>query len=196
MPMTLERRRARTLLLVTFLLFFLPIVGAWLLNVFAPQWRPFGTVNHGTLVRPVRPVSADGLADGQGGRIEPGYLSGHWTVLHVQRGPCGEACLEALARTRAVHRALGEDMNRVQRLMVSASGAHGPGAEARSDLAFAVATAEWLSLFSFDDQGATAPSAIYLVDPQGYLMMRYPLSVDRRGLTSDLERLLKISKIG
>jgi hypothetical protein len=34
------------------------------------------------------------------------------------------------------------------------------------------------------------------VDPQGYLMMRYPQAVDRRGLLADLERLLKISKIG
>ena len=87
-------------------------------------------------------------------------------------------------------------MNRVQRLMVSASAEHGPSAEAPSDLAFAVASAEWLSVFSIGDPDATPRSEIFLVDPQGYVMMRYPLSVDPRGLTADLERLLKISKIG
>jgi cytochrome oxidase Cu insertion factor (SCO1/SenC/PrrC family) len=193
--MPADPRRARTLLLVTFLLFFLPILGAWMLNVFAPQWRPFGTVNHGTLVEPVRPVSAEGLADPAGGRIDPGYLSKRWTIVHVQRGPCGEHCLEALARTRQVHRALGDDMNRVQRLMVTPSAAHGVNPEAWSDMDFAMAPAGWLSVFPRGD-GTDTGSAIYLVDPQGYLMMRYPLDVDQRALLSDLERLLKISKIG
>lgn len=194
--MAVERRRARTLLLVTFLLFFLPIVGAWLLNVFVPGWRPFGTVNHGTLVQPVRPVSASGLMDPEGGRLDPGYLSGRWTVVHVQRGPCAKQCLEALARTRQVHRGLGEDTNRVQRLLVAANAAHAASVETTPDLALAVADSDWMSIFSFADTGGEPASSIFLVDPQGYLMMRYPADVDQRGLLADLERLLRISKIG
>jgi hypothetical protein len=34
------------------------------------------------------------------------------------------------------------------------------------------------------------------VDPQGFLMMRYPQDVEQRALLADLKRLLKISKIG
>jgi hypothetical protein len=78
---------------------------------------------------------------------------------------------------------------------VTPSGAHGVNPEAWSDMVFAVAPAEWLSAFPLGDATATG-SAIYLIDPQGYLMMRYPLSVDQHALLSDLERLLKISKIG
>jgi cytochrome oxidase Cu insertion factor (SCO1/SenC/PrrC family) len=194
--MIVERGRARTLLLVTFLVFFLPIMGAWLLNVFAPDWRPFGTVNHGTLVQPVRPVSASGLEDGHGRKIDAGYLSGRWTVVHVLGGPCGKNCLEALARTRQVHQALGDDMNRVQRLLVAGNPANAPGIDPPPEFAFAVADSAWLSAFSFSEAGADPVPGIYLVDPQGYLMMRYPADVDQRGLLADLERLLKISKIG
>ena len=192
--MATESRRARTLLVLTFLLFFLPIAGAWLLNVFAPGWRPFGTVNYGTLVQPARLVSAAGLADPQGRKLDPGYLSGRWTIVQVQRSGCAEACAEALARTLQVQGALGEDAHRVQRLLVVASegAAVSPGPE--SQLTLTLARDQWLSPFSFDDEGAR--SAIYLVDPQGYLMMRYPLDVKQRELLADLERLLKISKIG
>lgn len=191
-----QRRRARLLLAGTFFLFFLPIVAAWLLNVFAPDWRPFGSVNHGTLVQPVRAVSAGGLVHAAGGDVEAGYLSGHWTVVHVQRASCAEHCRDALARTRRVRRALGDDMHRVQRLLVVAADAHAEGIEASADLSVAVAGSEWLSTFSFAAAGSEPVSAIFLVDPQGYLMMRYALDVDERGLTADLERLLKISKIG
>jgi cytochrome oxidase Cu insertion factor (SCO1/SenC/PrrC family) len=37
---------------------------------------------------------------------------------------------------------------------------------------------------------------IFLVDPQGYLIMWYPRDANPSGLIKDLERLLRISKIG
>lgn len=194
--MAVERRRARPLLLITFLVFFVPIMAAWLLNVFAPDWRPFGTVNHGTLVQPVRPVSAAGLEDGHGRKVDAGYLSGRWTVVQVLAEPCGKDCLEALARTRQIHQALGDDMGRVQRLLVTADAAHAGSIETSPELAVAVAESDWLSSFSFAEVGAGPATGIFLVDPQGYLMMRYPLAVNQRGLLADLKRLLKISKIG
>jgi cytochrome oxidase Cu insertion factor (SCO1/SenC/PrrC family) len=191
-----HRRRARTLLLVTFLLFFVPIVGAWLLNIFAPDWRPFGTINHGTLVQPVRAVVTSGLAHADGTEVGAGYLSGRWTLVHVPGGACARDCVDALARTRQVRRALGEDMKRVQRLVVGADAAHAGLIEPAPDLTFAVADSAWLASFSFADAGAGPLPGVYLIDPQGYLMMRYPPDVEVRGLLADLQRLLKISKIG
>ena len=191
-----ERRRARTLLIGTFLIFFLPIVAAWLLNLFAPDWRPFGTVNNGILVQPVRPISAEGLKALDGAKPGADYLQGRWTLVHLLEGPCRQICIDALARTRQVQQALGDDMNRVQRLLVLATPNHAQSIDKHPDLALAVATSEWLASFSFVDNGASQALGIYLVDPQGYLMMRYPLNTDQRGLLADIERLLKISKIG
>ena len=37
---------------------------------------------------------------------------------------------------------------------------------------------------------------IYLVDPRGNVMMRWPANPQMRGMLKDLERLLKASQIG
>jgi cytochrome oxidase Cu insertion factor (SCO1/SenC/PrrC family) len=194
--MSPDRRRARSLLIGTFLVFFLPIVGAWLLNVLAPEWRPFGTVNHGTLVQPVRPVTAASLQYLDGATMDPGYLSGRWTLVHMRDGVCGQSCIEALARSLELQQALGEDMHRLQLLLVLTGPVDARSADLPRGVALAVADSDWLASFSFVDTAPGQDPGIYLVDPQGYLMMRYPQNVDQRSLLADLERLLKISKIG
>lgn len=195
--MTLERRRRHRILLVgTFLLFFLPIVGAWLLNVFVPGWLPFGSTNHGTLVQPVRPLTPARLHRVDGAALDPGYLSGRWTLVHVPAGVCGGTCIDALERTRQVRQALGDDLHRVQQLLVLARSGDTPVGDLPPGATMAVAGTDWLAHFAFADASPWPSPGIYLVDPQGYLMMRYPREVDQRGLLSDLERLLKISKIG
>ena len=194
--MGLDRRRARTVLAVTFLVFFLPVLAAWLLNVFAPGWRPFGTVNYGTLVQPVRAVSAASLRQLDGAEIDPAYLSGRWTLVHVLDGACGRTCVEVLTRSRQVQQALGDDLQRLQLLVVLARPPNAPPTDIPPGVTQAVAGADWLASFLFADAPAGQGPRIFLVDPQGYLMMRYPRDLDRRGLLADLERLLKLSMIG
>ena len=192
--MSADRPRTRTLLLVTFLIFMLPVAAAWLLNVYAPGWRPFGTVNHGILVQPVRELNAAGLHHFDGRPLDADFLAGRWTLVHVARGDCTRGCQQALQRSSQVRQALGDDRNRVQLLLVlpRSPGVNSPQLPAGVQLA--AASDDWLARFSFAEP--PPDTGVYLVDPQGYLMMRYPADVDRRGMLSDLQRLLKISKIG
>jgi cytochrome oxidase Cu insertion factor (SCO1/SenC/PrrC family) len=197
--MSTRRTRHRLVLLVTFLIFLIPVITAWTLNILAPDWRPFGTVNHGRLVQPVRALVSTALRGVDGTPIPEHYLSGRWTLVHLQPGDCGPECREALMRTRQVRRALGEDTPRVQRLVVRGPGSPRdtsvPGSD-HPDLLVAEVGDEWLANFSFTDAPSRALGGIFLVDPQGYLMMRYPLDVAMRDLHDDLKRLLRISKIG
>ena len=55
----------RTLVLV-FLLGAAPVVGAYLLFYFFPDWIPRSTINHGTLVSPARPLSVEKIVDADG----------------------------------------------------------------------------------------------------------------------------------
>lgn len=194
--MVAERRRTRTLLIATFLVFFVPILAAWLLNVFAPGWRPFGTLNHGTLVEPVRRISSRDLAHLDGSAMDPDYLSGRWTLVHLLDGDCAKPCLEALVRSHQVQQALGDDRQRVQLLLVLMASVELDTADLPPRIALALANDAWLAGFSFAQTAPRESLTIYLVDPQGYLMMRYAQDVDQRGMLADLERLLKISKIG
>lgn len=191
-----KRRRTRILLVATFLIFLLPVVGAWLLNVFAPDWRPFGTLNHGTLVQPVRALSTSGLRHLDGTAFDPAYLAGRWTLVHLPDADCGEPCMHSLLRSFQIQQALGDDRDRLQLLLVVAASRHAPAAKLPAGTAVSLADAPWLATFSFADADHAPPVHIYLVDPQGYLMMRYAGDVDQRGLLADLKRLLKISKIG
>lgn len=190
-----RRPRNRAMLLGTFLLFFLPIVVAWLMNVYVPGWLPFGTTNHGTLVQPVRPLAGTGLRTPDGRALPAADLSGRWTLVHVPGGGCARACLAALGRHRQVQLALGDDMRRVQLLLVLPAGAPAPAGDVPDGVTLAIADAAWLAPFADLAAPAGAPS-LFLVDPQRYLMMRYAWDVGQRDLLSDLERLLKISKIG
>jgi len=52
--------------------------------------------------------------------------------------------------------------------------------------------AQWLPA----EDGARAEDAIYLVDPLGNLMMRWPKDPDPKKISSDLKKLLKYSRIG
>lgn len=194
--MSTKRRRNRSLLIGTFLVFFVPIVGAWLLNIFAPDWRPFGTLNHGKLVQPVRPISTASLERLDGSSMDPAYLFGRWTLVHLSEGGCDQSCTEALARTRQVQQGLGEDRNRVQLLLVVMKPVDAQAVRLPPGVVVAAASDDWLTSFSFAQTDAAQGLRIYLVDPQGYLMMRYARDADQRGLLADLERLLKISKIG
>ena len=191
-----DRRPRRILLVGTFLVFFLPILAAWLLNIFAPDWRPFGTLNHGTLVQPVRQLSAGRLEHVDGSPLDSGYLAGRWTIVHLLDGDCRQSCMQALTRSHQVQQALGDDMQRVQLLLVVQPAVAVAAARMPPAVTLATADGDWLEELSLARAPAGHTLRIYLVDPQGYLMMRYDQDVDQRGLLADLERLLKISKIG
>ena len=62
------------------------------------------------------------------------------------------------------------------------------------DEALMIVSADAVWMERFKTGGGAAE--LFLVDPQGYLIMWYPQDADPSGLIKDLERLLKISKIG
>lgn len=186
-------KRTRLTLVLIFALFALPFVLAWVLN-FVGDFTPGTTVNHGTLIQPVRPVSAQGLADPQGRMLEADYFKGEWVLLFRHAGDCSDACHQALYVLRQVRLAQGKNIDRVKRLLLLEGAAvpgwagevaqHYPGL----DIARA-ATPEASAVFP-------PAGRIYLVDPLGNLMMEYALDADPRGMIKDLERLLRISYVG
>jgi hypothetical protein len=58
-------------------------------------------------------------------------------------------------------------------------------------------TGQGLIAFLASADGSTSPSrAVFVVDPLGNLVMRFPPDVDRKGLIKDLDKLLRLSHIG
>ena len=138
-------------------------------------WSPGTPSNYGELLEP-RPVSG----------FEP--LRGKWVLVTFDAAACDAYCEKKLYFMRQVRRAQGKDMDRVERLWVadrwqrSPAPSSCPGSKAR-------ALPHWLRK-SFPGKAA---DHIYLVDPMGNLMLRFPRDPDPSKMIKDLQRLLKYS---
>ena len=188
--------RSRLTLVALFAIFFLPILLAWVLNIRLPGWLPSAQSNHGNLIEPALRFETSQLIGADGRSLNENALNGRWTLLYIEPTECLDACQRAVYRMRQSRYAMGKDMERVQRLVVSPlSRAQDTEKKLRGDdpsIAVAAATQQWI-----DRPRPGAPDAeIYLVDPQGYLVLWYGPDADPGGLIKDLKRLLKISKIG
>jgi cytochrome oxidase Cu insertion factor (SCO1/SenC/PrrC family) len=190
-------RRSRWQLLLLFVLFFGPLAMAWVLYYGSGGWRPEGRSNHGVLIEPPTPLPETALVLADGSSTEPDVLRHVWTLLYVDDGVCAEACQEALYRSRQVRIALGKEIDRVQRLYLY----RGDKIDLASDHPDLI-VAEANSPGGLDLVAAFPPDErpdrdnIYLVDPLGNLMMRFPLEDDARDILLDLKKLLKLSRIG
>jgi cytochrome oxidase Cu insertion factor (SCO1/SenC/PrrC family) len=129
-----------------------------------------------------------------------GDLRGKWTLAYIGGSRCDAPCRESLYTMRQVRLALGEDMRRVERLLILTD--QEGLAELREGLksypGMVVATASRAAL---DDLRRTFdweayPGSVFVIDPLGNLMMRYDPATEPKGMLKDLERLLKVSRIG
>lgn len=197
---TLTRPRSRRMLILLAALFLVPLVVSFYLY-YASGWRPVGQVNHGELLTPPRALPAVSLATASGEDTGTEFLRGQWTLLHIGPGACDQRCRAALYTIRQVRLALGDKMERVQRVFLYS----GPcceqpffGAEHAGLIAATVDSAageQLLGVFPEVPAAATA-GRIYLVDPLGNLMMSYEPTAPAKGMIEDLKRLLKLSHIG
>ena len=182
-----RRRRAnRSALLGLFLVFTVPIAIAYALNVWWPQWSPFGRMNHGEIVHPAWKVELAAM-----GQHATDRTDGRWILLHPVATRCDDACKEVLDLVRRVHISLGKDHDRVARMFVHRAGRPVDQAVSRDEgLILVPAPAAWFDRFVADG------TVLLLVDPQRHAVLRYRVDLRGKGLAQDLARVLKISKIG
>lgn len=188
-----RRRGGRIVLLGLAALFLMPVLAAIALNFYLPGWRPGATVNHGTLLEPRRLASA-GLRAEAGAAAPGDPLRGTWTLLAPVHAPCEQACRDALVRMRQARLALGRHRDAVGRLAVRAPGATLPAEvrDAHPGLAAVRAERDWLEALG----GPAANGHLYLVDPNGFLVMHFAPAVGTSDLLDDLERLLRAARLG
>ena len=197
-PGVVLRRRAQLMLIA--LLFLGPLaLSFW--AYYGLAYRPAGRTNHGELIEPARPLPDAILATATGSTTTTAaLLRGHWSLVTVTEGACERTCREALAASGTARLALGGDLRRVRRVLLVAAPCCEPAAAADPDLGIG-----WLGgadgqrlKDEFPGGGAQGSRAgrVYVVDPRGNLLMRYPPGESGQGMLRDLEQLLKLSHIG
>jgi len=181
------------------LLFALPPLLGWIyfLN---PQLLPTGRGNHGTLIDQPQSVLELPLRSENGERFNWGAIKGKWVLVNLTRGSCEKSCQEQLIQQRQIRLALGANRQRVARLLLilpeqqRQSAAQLPEGVKGTFIALANDINEAQLNKLFDVTRGAAQDSFYLIDPRGYLMMKYPSSLPSKAILQDLEKLLKASQ--
>lgn len=181
------RGKGKLELFLVLAVFAAPVVLGYLVYYFFPPEG--GKLNYGELLTP-QPLPAGGvLQDGAGKNVPLADLRGRWWLVYAAPQGCDAACEGALDVMRRVRLLQGRDQDRVGRLLLLRTVS--PARMSVPDLRTLGDTAG--TMF------ARLPGAgqhIYLVDPLGNVMMRWPLAPDVKAMSKDLARLLRASQIG
>ena len=139
----------------------------------------WNTTNAGEFVTPVQTVEALDLklANGAPFSVE---AEGLWWLLVAAPGGCSADCRLSTEQMRALHVLITKDATRVRRALLAPAG---------SVLDEAFPKLERL-------RGTGLAEGVYLVDPAGVLVLRYPLGDSGALVQKDLKKLLKISRLG
>ncbi len=191
MPGALHRGRVELLLIM--LLCVVPAVAAYVVFYW---WQPqMGTMNYGELLPP-RPLpdAAMQLVDGRAFRMSE--LRGKWVLLQVDSAACNQNCRRKLYYLRQVRLTQGKEMQRIERAWIIDDNGT-PQQDLMREYAgtwlIQGAGSALLAAFPAED---SAKDHVYVVDPQGNLMLRFPRNADPRKMVKDITRLLKVSQIG
>ena len=185
------RLSPRAKMVVVASIFAVPIAASFLAHRFIEP-RPTG--NYGQLLLPPATVTAHTFRRADAAEFRFQDLRGKWLLVASDSGACPASCVGKLTAMRQARLALGRDAGRVARVFV-ADDLAAPDAAALEPFAGTeiVRTPVGLQL----PPGAANDRAhIYLVDPLGNVMMRWPAAPDPKRMFGDLKRLLKASQVG
>lgn len=183
-----SNRRKFLLLLV---LMCAPVIISYVL--YFMDYRP-ESKHYGDLI-PIVKVSgkATNIADNTILRMKD--LHGKWVLVTVDSGECDEACKKKLYFMRQVRTVQNKEKHRIERLWLI-NNAVKPDAELMKEYEgtyFANVTDS--EILDFIDKKEEQTKHIYLIDPIGNLMMRFPENVDGTKMGHDIKRLLHVSQL-
>ncbi|MCC7486536.1 MAG: cytochrome c oxidase subunit I [Burkholderiales bacterium] len=184
-------RRSRTTFWLILLVAAAPVAASYFAYFL---WRPASTVNYGELIVP-RPVSGIALARPDGTPFDLSALRGKWVLVAVDAGSCDAECERKLVYLRQLRLTQGKNRDRVERAWLVSGAGPVAGVAARFP-GMLVLRASGPGLAEAFPAPRAASDHIYLIDPLGNLMMRFPRDPDPKGMTRDLSRLLKASASG
>ncbi|MCW8963595.1 MAG: SCO family protein [Gammaproteobacteria bacterium] len=193
--------RIRMILVIA--VFVVSPIGAWLFHsgVLEFEHTPGQGKNYGDLVHPARPLDGFKLFDEQGNPVDREIFLGQWTMLEIANRQCVEDCKKNIYKMRQIRLALGKDAYRVQRMVLTEDmgAVKGILSDNPGTLLFRIAESAMPMLKSFPDfvEGdiPSVAGRIYIVDPLGNLMMKYPENADPSNVLKDLRQLLKATWI-
>ena len=187
-----QRRSGRLKAFFILLVCAAPTIAAYLAYY---VWQPQGRTNYGELVEP-RQVTATALTAADGRASSLADLKGKWVMVQFDDAACAEACARKLFAMRQSRLAQGREMDRIERVwVVLDTGTTNPEVAKLTDDVH-VLRAKDPGVMAHFPAPESVRDHVYLIDPLGNVMLRFPREADPRRMMKDLSRLLKASRVG
>ena len=160
--------------------------------------RPEGRSVFGQLIDPQRPTPVLQARTLTGEAVNLQSLKGQWLIVAVADAACDALCEQQLYLQRQLREVVGREKDRIDRVWLVTDDAPVPerlanGLHGATVLRIAPeALAQWLQ----PESGHTLAEHLYVVDPMGNWMMRYPARMDAKTAGKakrDIDRLLRAS---
>ena len=188
---------------VTFALFFVPVLIAYVMYFYI---RPDIRNNYGTLIEPQLDIPAQmELKTLAGDAFDLSTLKGKWVLLQVADSQCDETCQMMMFYQRQIRTSTGKEMTRLERVVLVTDngpletmllrqfdGVHFVRASAEQVKAWLPAGQEMTK----NGSPAQLKDHIFMIDPLGHVMLRFPPDIEHAKMRKDISRLLWASKIG
>lgn len=159
--------------------------------------RPQGTASYGELIEPQRDLPAIVAKDLNEQPVQLQSLRDQWLFIAVSGAKCEEACEKLLYVQRQLHKSLGKQQDKLDRLWLISDSAPVDAAlvEALQGATVLRVDSKELSQWLSPSSGGELSDHLYLVDPMGRWMMRFPSHAEvgdaPTKIKRDLERLLR-----
>lgn len=150
--------------------------------------------HYGDLI-PIVKVTGNGTNQADNTILRMKDLHGKWVLVTVDSGLCDEACQQKLYFMRQVRLVQGKEKHRIERLWLINDDVV-PNAELVKEFEGTLfVNANDSEILNFIETTELQTKHIYLIDPIGNLMMRFPENVDGTKMGHDIKRLLHVSQL-
>ncbi len=155
--------------------------------------RPEGRRNYGELIEPVRPLPAVQGEQADGTPLLLTALQQQWLLVSVADSACNAQCERHLYLQRQIREGLGKDKTRLDWVWLRTGDAVLSDALQKGTTAATVLKVDEAALVDWLEPavGHGLADHLYLVDPWGNWMMRFPADADPAKVRKDIERLLR-----
>ncbi len=189
-----EQRKSRRTLLLVAAVCIAPFVGSFALYWF---WQPSGRINYGELVEGVTvPAATLAPAAGGGKAFDFSQVRGRWLFVTVDSGACDGYCQKKLWKMRQVRLTQGKSLERIERVWLLTDTQSVAASVIKEYEGTWIARAQGSTILRAFPHHDAQRDHIYLVDPLGNVILRYPKDADPSRMKKDLQRLLRVSRIG
>lgn len=161
--------------------------------------KPEGRTNYGVILDPrsyPMPKLDTHLLGGESKELDA--YKGKWILLQADSGECADACKKKMYDMRQLRLIQGKEMDRIERVWLITDNKPVDTVLIREyDGTRMLSVSQdklksWLPV----DANTVISDHIYMIDPLGNLMMRFPKDADPNKVKKDIGKLLKASAIG